>query len=288
MGEIGGPKDTVDQYIETWTPEQIRQLDAWRQGLLVPCDAIVWLTANEEHPGELQGAAAAGIGTGFAAITSQTCDIVATGPGQRHPYVQVSPVRDVSYLSDNALRDVKLGAAHQFVYLTKPPVPDGNWAVDLRISVPLLKSALLNTAPTVGFASEADEIGFAERVAAKLLRPAFHDEVVATNKELGIVIANAKKKDNRVFDRVEQIRIEVLRGTALNPKSFRYVAITDRKPDVELVPKLIDFKKAQSRRLTKAGISMATPIAVAITKMKVKDYRDYIPVFLPMLERGYF
>lgn len=286
VGEKEEPRDTVDKYIEAWTSAQALQLESWRQGLLVPCDMISWLIGHPEHPGELSPAAAAEIGTGYAAITSQTCDVVGSGPGARHPYVQVSPVRDLSNVSENKLHDVKLGAVMEYVYLTKPPEVGAQWAVDLRISVPLLKSALLNTAPVDGFASELDEIRFANRVAARLIRPAFHDAVVETTTNLGAFISSAKKKGSRVFDGVEQVRIEVLNGTALDPKSIRYMAVTDGKPADDLVATLIDFKKTQAKRLSRVGISLATPIAVSIEKVKVKDYRNSFPTRLPMLDRG--
>ena len=56
----------------------------------------------------LVGAAAAVGDTGYFAVISQTCDIAATGPGKRHPFVQICPVRDVGIAFAGKIKQILL------------------------------------------------------------------------------------------------------------------------------------------------------------------------------------
>lgn len=179
---------TIDNLIpESWPEDIVTALDAWRQGHLVEGDLGTWLSAagrydpltGDHFPdGESRLVAAASeVGdAGYLAIVSQTCDIAATGPGARHPFVQVCPVRDVgAVFSPAKVQQIRSGQIVEYVYLTKPPVSGNDWAVDLRMSIPLSKGALVAAQPVEGFANEDDELTLAARVATKFERPALHD-----------------------------------------------------------------------------------------------------------------
>ena len=59
-----------------------------------------------------------------------------------------------------------------------PDVPTpGEWAADLRISLPVSKAVLLRQSRVHGFREQHQTLEFAERVAAKTRRPALHDAI---------------------------------------------------------------------------------------------------------------
>ena len=95
-------------------------------------------------------------------ITSQTCDIVGSGPGAKHPVVQVSPLTPLSSLSADRAAAVRNGTVVELIHL--PTFDGGQWAVDLRISLPASKGVLLAQPPRPGFDNEAQTLAFAERV----------------------------------------------------------------------------------------------------------------------------
>lgn len=109
--------------------------------------------------------------TGYLAVTGQTCDIAIGGPGQRHSFVQVSPVRDIGSVFDSGeAQQIREGFVVENVYLTYSPLASAAWAVDLRISVPMSKAVLARLEPIKGFLSEEDELAFSKSIAAKLRR----------------------------------------------------------------------------------------------------------------------
>jgi hypothetical protein len=295
---------TIDDLLpDPWPPGADDALDSWRQGHLVRCELGAWLAAAggvdpvtgvdfSGHAGGLVGSVAAVGDTGYFAVISQTCDIAAAGPGQRHPFVQICPVRDVgAAFPPEKVRQIRDGEVIEYVYLTKPPERGKDWAVDLRMSVPLSKGALVACNPIEGFASEEDELDLAVRVAAKFERPALHDYL---SKDLvGALddfISKARKRSQDWCEDVEQLRLEV-EGDRLAPKRVRLVVVTDVNFNGLLCAKknpLRDHWKSHKKPLKAVGIEQA-PIAFRwIDKLSAKDYRNSIPLNIPSLGRGRF
>jgi len=229
--------------------------------------------------------------SGFLAVVSQTCDVAAAGPGKRHPFVQVCPVRDVgAAYPPQKVKQIHAGEVVEYFSLTSPPESGRDWAVDLRMSMPLSKGALIACQPTEAFASEEDELALGARVAAKFERHALHDYLSKDLiDELNNFLTKAKKTQDWCDD-VEQLRLHI-EGPRLTPKRVRLVVVTDidfngvsitkRKP-------LREQWKSHKRRLRTAGIEQA-PIAFRqLDKMSVNEYRNSVPLNLPALGRGTF
>jgi hypothetical protein len=295
---------TIDDLLpDPWPDDAVTALGSWRQGHLVSCDVGAWLAASEgvdpvtgydfsDRDNGMVGAAATINDTGYFAIVSQTCDIGATGPGKRHPFVQVCPVRDVGVaFAPEKIQQIRDGEIVEYIYLTSPPECGKNWAVDLRASVPLSKGALIAASPVQAFASEDDELDLAARVAAKFERPALHDYLSKNLTEsLDVFISKARKKSEDWCEDVEQFRLEV-EGNRLAPKRVRLVVITDVDFNGFLNNKknpLRDLWKSHKKPLRVAGIDQM-PIAFRhVDKLAVKDYRGYVPLNIPSLGRGRF
>lgn len=294
---------TVDNLLPTpWPEEAIAALDSWRQGHLIQGKAGVWLAAAGSvdlvtgvdlsgYDGGLVPALADISDTDYLAVVSQTCDIVAAGPGLRHPFVQVCPVRDIgAAFSSEKVKQIRGGEIVEYVYLTNPPEPQKEWAIDLRVSTPLSKGALVVNRPIEGFLCEDDELELGARIAAKYERPALHDYLSKSLIDsLKVFITRAKKSQDWCDD-VEQLRL-VVEGPRLTPKRVRLLVVTDVNFHSLFPSKtkpLREHWKTHKNALKTAGIDQA-PIAFRhIEKMAVKDYRGSIPLYIPGLGRGRF
>lgn len=306
---------TIDNLLPgSWPDDAVTALDQWRQGHLIRGDLGTWLAAGgsvdpvtgDDFSDQVDGlvAAVAEVGDiGYLAVTSQTCDIAASGPGSRHPFVQVCPVRDVgAAFSKEKVQQIRAGKLVEYVYLTRPPEPGRDWAVDLRVSMPLSKGALIASQPIEGFATEDDELALGARVAAKFERPALHDYLSKDLiDDLMTFLAKAKKTQDWCDD-IEQLRLTV-EGPRLAPKRVRLiktgagdrpvepVVVTDVNFNGVLIGKkkpLRDQWKSHKKRLLAEGIEQS-PIAYRhVDTMTVKEYRESIPLNLPTLARGTF
>lgn len=295
---------TIDDLLpDPWPDWVVAALDLWRQGHLIRCEEGAWLAAaggvdpvtGDDLSGRgsgMAGAVATVSDTGYAAIVSQTCDVGATGPGRRHPFVEVCPVRDVgAAFSRDKVKQIRDGEIVEYVYLTKPPEDGEIWAVDLRMKVPLSKGALLGVNPIEGFACEDDELSLASRVAAKSERPTLHDYL---SKDLidsfETFVSKAKKMSEDWCEDVEQLRLEI-EGTRLSPKRVRLVVVTDVDFNGFLSQKknpLRELWKSHKKPLKAAGIEQAPVAFRHIDKLAAKDYRNSMPLNISSLGRGRF
>jgi hypothetical protein len=294
---------TIDNLIpESWPEDIVTALDQWRQGHLIEGELGAWLSAAgrydpvtgddfPDHESPLV-AAAAGVGdAGYLVIVSQTCDIAATGPGARHPFVQVCPVRDVgAAFSQSKVQQIRSGQIIEYVYLTKPPVAGKDWAVDLRMSIPLSKGALVAAQPIEGFATLDDELALAASVATKFERPALHEYLSKDLIHAFEVFLSKARGTQDWCDDVEQLRLQV-EGNRLAPKRVRLIVVTDIDFNGILITKkkpLRDLWKSHRKALRALGIEQ-DPIAFrTLANMSVTDYRNSIPLNLPALGRGTF
>ncbi len=292
---------TIDDLIPKEWPEPVaRALESWRQGHLVQGDLGAWISAAscldvarsevfEGRDDELLAASTSICDTGYLAIVSQTCDIATTGPGARHPFVQTCPVRDIgAAFAADKVQQIRDGRLVDYVYLTMPPTDGRDWAVDLRMSVPLSKTTLAIKKPIEGFATEADELFLSARVADKFRRPALHDYLSKTLVEsLNGFLSKAKGKDHWC-DEIEQIRLRV-QGPRLAPARVRPYVITDIEFNTLLSANkapLRDLWKTHKKGLRAAGIEQDPMAFRTLEKMSVLDYRQTIPLNLPGLSRG--
>ena len=77
----------------------------------------------------------------YGVVTSQTCDIAATGPGCHHPTVQVSPVVAVE-IDAGTLGNIRRFRMKAHALMTAADL-DGTYVADLRISLPVSKAVLV-------------------------------------------------------------------------------------------------------------------------------------------------
>jgi hypothetical protein len=283
---------------EAWTPEVLDALEHWRQGHLLAIEKGVWLgPAGAEDPvtgdaapgnaGELRARADSFGDTGYMAVVSQTCDI-AGGPGLRHPFVQACPVRDISELPQQRIQQIRDRHAPEYVWLSQPPQDGSVWAVDLRVTVPVSKGVLAACTPVEGFATAEDELLLGHRFASKLTRPAVHDALAGDVFNSLRNCLSRSKRTQTWCDGIEQLRLEILEGIALQPKRVRLLVITDTKFSAADRQTLRDEWKSHRKALKKAGIEWAPICFVMVDECKVKQYRDAVAIDIPTLDRGRF
>jgi hypothetical protein len=221
------------------------------------------------------------------AVVSQTCDI-AGGPGERHPFVQACPVRDISGFPEQRIGQIKDRHAVDYVWLSQPPQDGAVWAVDLRVAVPVSKGVLAAAEPVEGFATGEDELMLGHRFANKLTRPAVHDTLA------GDVIASVRKCLSRSkttqswCDDIEQLRLEILEGTALQPKRVRLLVLTDTAFGPADRKVLREEWKSHKNTLKNSGIEWSAISFLTVDRCTVKRYRDAVPIDIPTLDRGRF
>lgn len=290
---------TLDDLLpESWTREALAALERWHQGHLLAVEKGVWLgPAGADDPvtgdslpgnlGELRGRSDSFGDTGYMVVVSQTCDI-AGGPGMRHPFVQACPVRDIAGFLPETIKQIKERHANDYVSLTQPPVAGVEWAVDLRVTVPVSKGVLVAVDPVDGFATAEDEILLGHRFASKYARPALHDELAdVVINSLRRCLARHKKTETWCDD-VEQLRLEILEGTALQPKRVRLLVYTDTNLSAADRKPLREDWKSHKRGLKRVGIEQAPISFVTLEKCSLKQYRESIPIDVPTLDRGRF
>lgn len=300
-----------------------RGLNNWRQGDLVPGVGLFWAGTDDDDPitglsvppsgghhwpvvpwdglsaeadsddSQLSNPSgtggypqeSAGWAGSWSIITSQTCDVVATGPGQRHPTVQVCPLLPLHDHLDKG-QIAEIGKGSRVDLITVPGVPGGGeWAADLRISVPVSKAVLLRQEPVRGFTSEEGSQQFAERVAAKYRRPALHDEISdGLVSGLRALVAKARADEAPWPDSIEQFRLLVLDGDQLTPRSVRVLTILLRPgmAAADSAP-LREWRNRETKRLRRHDIMLAPLDFVAVNEMTVIDYRASDPLRVPEL-----
>ncbi|MHB1731918.1 MAG: hypothetical protein ACYCU8_00420 [Ferrimicrobium acidiphilum] len=280
-------------------------LDLWRQGDLVRgarlfwgsgsgVDGLTdvnmdsspdggWSVARWEHPNNL--GADDNSPEPIAIITSQTCDVVATGPGGRHPTVQVSPLIRLTQIGNERAEAVRNGRTVDMVLITNTP-PTEEWAADLRISLPISKFVLVAQQPTRAFLTAQDECAFADRVALKIRRPAVHDATVELARSLDQLVKTSRRSGMTWIDRVEQVRARATSGTLLKPEALELLIITlDGRFLAEQKDSLRQWYFSTKKRFKlQTGGGILTPLRfVELEKMKVQDYRESVPLSIPEL-----
>ncbi len=276
----------------TWDEESISLLDKWRQGDLVAGCPLFW--AGPAGPDRVLGTSESGDAwdvveypvdsQGYAVITTQTCDIAAEGPGARHSFVDVSPVFDVSGMSENQWHDISRFRRVDCVALTSAE-PDGRWICDLRISYPVSKGLLLEREPIEGWALEQDRLDFGLAVGFKKLRPAMHDIIPGEfSTSLGKHLKTGPKAAPEWRDHVEQVRV-IIQGDRLRPSAAGLIIISVTQLPEEQRALWRQWDKAGKKILDAAGIDYLPMLFQEVGEMKAALYRDSLHLRLPILGR---
>lgn len=284
-----------DGYVDKFNIAGLPSLDEWRQGLLVStwAAAYVDVTAPDPESGEVPEEAHPfeavqdldDAHVPYVAVTSQTCDVVGSGPGARHPFVQVSPVRDLSGWNLDKLNQVRSGEINDWILLTEPPVQGAIWGIDLRASWPLSKAALSATDPVAGFASPDDEREIGARLARKFERPAFPDAITTTAVRLLDAAVGRGMKAMWATD-VVQLRLDVLEGTVLRPHEVRVLVISEGSLDPASRKEFANAWAACKASIRAEGIKWTRAAFRDIERMSAREYRDTFLLRIPKLGSG--
>jgi hypothetical protein len=283
-----------------------RALDPWRLGDLVHGVRLFWAAPSGSDcvtgldVGEVDGDRWAVVqwqpdengedACVWGVVTSQTCDIATTGPGQRHPTVQVAPLKRLDGTYDpGKIAEIRRGKSVELVYVSVSPEL-GEWAVDLRMSLPVSKAVLAGQTRRSAFASEREELEFATKVAAKQRRPALHDEIGGKLVDgLRELVTAAQTAGATWPDQLEQFRLLVTGGDRLAPTDVLLVAIahSDALTARERC-ELRAWRRRECKRLMKAANITLAPVAfVSLNKLDVVRYRDSTPLHVPELGRAF-
>jgi hypothetical protein len=283
-----------------------RALDPWRQGDLVHGVRLFWAAPSGLDcvtgldVGEVDGDRWEVVSwqpdengenaRAWGVVTSQTCDIATTGPGQRHPTVQVAPLKrlDGTY-NPGKIAEIRRGRSVELVYVSVPPEP-GEWAVDLRMSLPVSKAVLVRQTRRSAFATEREALEFAIKAAAKQRRPALHDEISGKMVDgLRELVTTAQKAGATWPDQLEQFRLLVTGGDRLTPSDVQLVAIahSDALTARERCELRVWQRRERKRLLKAANITLAPVAFVTLNKLDVVRYRDSTPLHVPELGRAF-
>jgi hypothetical protein len=224
-----------DGIAEQWPPEVLEALARFKLGDLIAeppvqfarnPDYPLWVPIGEElAPGgpelvQLGGHQRPEMGI----ITTQTCDLNEQRRYPAQPFFQVSPCYKLTGEHEALAALIERG----FIYrLSAAELGDGIWVADLRLEVALEKSLLVDREPIAAFASEAEEIEFAETLGRRRDRAALGNVVSQIlDRQMRKQINNNSNKAKRVFDSVHSLGLAIVEGPRLNPVTVQMHVIT--------------------------------------------------------------
>jgi len=227
-----------DGIAEQWPPEVLEALARFKLGDLIAeppvqfarnPDYPLWTPIGEEvAPG---GPELVQLGAHqrpeMGIITTQTCDLNEQRPYPAQPFFQVSPCYKLAGEQEALAALIERG----FIYrLSAAELGEGTWVADLRLEVALEKSLLVGRKPITAFASEAEEIEFAEKLGRRRDRAALGNVVSQIlDRQMRNQINNNSNKAKRVFDSVHSLGLAIVEGARLNPVTVQMHVIT-RQP----------------------------------------------------------
>lgn len=285
---------------QPWPKEAVRALDAWQQGDVVEVGKrLMWigvsgrdaLTGVTSHAvGDRVLASDDGCTTGYAVITTQTCDVIGAPPGSKQPWVQVSPICTVT--DSSQLNNIRKGWLLNQVLVTADLGLGGTNAVDLRYSFPVSKSVLLQQARRSAFTNEADVLRLAERLAVKAGRASHHDLIGGSlSQALKTVISDEVTKGTWKSP-IEQFRVVIAEGTRLQPRRVRLLVITKSQVTSALTRKINAcvnaWKKRERKPLAAAQIDVEGVEFRTLSDLDVHDYRTAIHLPIEEVTRTYW
>ncbi|MFC5729334.1 MULTISPECIES: hypothetical protein [Nocardioides] len=281
----------LSDFVPPWTPEQVAALDDWRQGDLLPCPPLIWsTTATSPDPVTGQPAQDGGLVPWpsplpkYGIITSQTCDVCAKGPGERAPFVQVSPVVQVADATRDQWNELVAGQIVDRYGLTGKKLRS-KWAADLRVSFPVSKAVLLGATPVRGFATPEQAVEFGAHLAHRAGRPALHDFFLdVVQPDIEAAIKASAKKGTGWWSKVEEVRLDI-RGDDLAPKFFRLVVVTSSVLSPDEHDQWIQLGVSFKKRARAQGIKIGTTVVSPIDDLAARVYRDTVELSVPSLRR---
>jgi hypothetical protein len=119
-------------------------------------------------------------------------------------------------------------------------------------------------------------------------RPAVHDALAGPVFASLRQLISSTKKDGMWCDDIEQIRLDVMEGTRLQPKRVRLLVYTDVKVGQVDKKPLRDWWRTQKKALKQAGIEQSALRFRFVGDCQLKEYRDAIHISVPTLDRGRF
>ncbi len=177
----------MSQAAQTDTPEWVEQLRAWRQGdYTTDLKSAITVEGFEDGIPDVRDGDAEGV-----IVTSQTCDIVNSGPGRE--YVTVVPLIKAT---EGMVADAEKGVTPNLAALETPPAPD--IVADLNRPFSVRKEFLAGQARSAGFVSDARRARFADALARKAGRFAFPDDFA--RHVLGSIRERARKAAGKDSD----------------------------------------------------------------------------------------
>ncbi|OIN81357.1 hypothetical protein BMG05_07760 [Mycobacterium malmoense] len=139
-----------------------------------------------------------------------------------------------------------------------------------------------------GFATEEDEILLSYKVADKFARPAVHDTLASPVFKSLRQFVSASKTTDTWCDDIEQVRLDIMEGTRLQPKRVRLIVYTDIKVSEVNRGPLRGWWKTQKRLLKQSGVEQSALRFRFVGDCPLKEYRESIPISVPNLDRGRF
>ena len=296
VGDLSPRGLAIDDLIsQTDWSGHTESLARWRQGHLVAQVPVTWLAPPGMDPitGEdLQAADLAPLydPTGVpGVICTQTCDLGATPPGDRHPFIHVAPLVRGEQLSKSRLKLAQQGKAPDLIPVMSPHPVDGpdhvavdagsDWYADLRLQMPVSKACLLDRNPIEGFASEEEYQAFAERLAHKARRPALHAALAEDLPRSLTKFIRDNGATKQCFAKVEQVRLLVLEGGRLNPSRATLYVLTDGLPLADDEREVwARFQALLSTQLKDRGITVAPMIHCDVSELPAAKYRIAVPI----------
>ena len=292
-------RSLVDELLPTAWPADVAQgLAVWRTGDLVADPVFSWAGpaaadpvteagAGGRHSYDWEPVADPGLSVTYGLVVSQTCDIVATGPGAKHPFVDIVPVFRADGYAE-ARREIEQFKRGYLVALTAQPA-EGFWVADLRLTMPVSKALLVVRTPLPGFATEEDLLNFAEALARKRRRPALHDVLSETLPRSLDDYADEQAKAKPPappgwLEKVDQVRLRVTNGR-LQPQGAQLWVLQQTPLDPAEIQVWRGWHARGSRLLKKAKIGLLSTQFTDLDKMSARLYSETIPVFVKALGR---
>lgn len=274
-----------------WSPH-LAQLGRWRQGHLVVDVPAMWVAPVGPDPFTGYEVDAA---TGQAMfdptgrtwiITSQTCDLGGTAPGDRHPFIHLAPLVHSSVLDKNRVRLAIERKAGDLIPVLSPfggTTPKPEWFADLRLQVPVSKAILLTRDPIEGFSAEDQYLEFGTTLGYKVSRPALD---AALSEEVPRIL-DQYVKDNgarkQCFAKVEQVRI-LITPQRLEPAAVTFYILTN---GVGLTPDEREvwdrFQAKVSTALKDSGVVVSASVHCDVSEISALVYRTAVPVYCEQL-----
>lgn len=282
---------SLDDLQPAWSPDSVASLDVWKQGDLLRAGPRFWAAPGGVDPVLITGADVDwgvlddGEDDGWVAVTSQTCDIAAAGPGRKQPFVEVSPAfRLPSNLDASQIENIRNWGVTYLAPLTAPP-GDGVWAVDLRLTMSVSKGLLVGQQPIEGFLREADRLNFGEFLGVRKRRPSLHDVLTGELlKSLCAYVKSTSKAAPEWWQNVEQVRMRV-EGDRLRPTAAGLIIIEETKLEASQRKVWRDWSSQARRILRPHGITLIPMLFSTIDDLSARLYRDSVALRMPELSR---